>query len=359
MARNPGAAALRIPAPFRRRARAADRSRAEARVGRLFAYNGAMPTKPEFEALLKEAMRSGDSLRKRTLRMILAAIKLAEVERRGPLDEPGLLGVLQKEARTRQEAIADAAMDNVRYLELRFTPVALSKAENFPLAEVIDWVIEGARQAQREHGILTRLIASVNRHESVHLAAEVAQLAVDRRDSGIVGLDLAGNEANFPASPFVEVFQEARQAGLHITVHAGEWGGAGNVAQAITQLGAERIGHGVRVMEDPAVVALAHERATTFEVCITSNYQTGVVSGLAEHPVLNMLAAGLNVTLNTDDPGISQITLSDEYCLAFEKMGISLETLRQRTLAAAQAAFLPEDERQGLVASLEREFPVA
>lgn len=108
MARNPGAAALRIPAPFRRRARAADRSRAEARVGRLFAYNGAMPTKPEFEALLKEAMRSGDSLRKRTLRMILAAIKLAEVERRGPLDEPGLLGVLQKEARTRQEAIADA-----------------------------------------------------------------------------------------------------------------------------------------------------------------------------------------------------------------------------------------------------------
>jgi len=262
-------------------------------------------------------------------------------------------------ARITQEAIADAAMDNVRYLELRFTPVALSKAENFPLAEVIDWVIEGARQAQREHSILTRLIASVNRHESAQLAAQVAQLAVDRRASGIVGLDLAGNEANFPASPFVEVFQEARQAGLHITVHAGEWGGAGNVAQAITQLEAERVGHGVRVMEDPAVVALARERATTFEVCITSNYQTGVVSGLAEHPVLNMLAAGLNVTLNTDDPGISQITLSDEYCLAFEKMGISLAMLRERALAAARAAFLPQDERLGLAASLEREFPVA
>lgn len=262
-------------------------------------------------------------------------------------------------ARITQEAIADAAVDNVRYLELRFTPLALSKAENFPLAEVIDWVVEGARQAQGEHGIITRLIASVNRHESTQLAVQVVQLAVDRRDSGIVGLDLAGDEVNFTASPFVEVFREAREAGLHITVHAGEWGGAGNVAQAITQLSAERIGHGVRVMEDPAVVALARERGTTFEVCITSNYQTGVVPGLADHPVRDMLAAGLNVTLNTDDPGISQITLSDEYCLASENFGIPLATLRERALAAAQAAFLPEDERQGLAASLAREFPVA
>lgn len=262
-------------------------------------------------------------------------------------------------ARITQEAIADAAVDNVRYLELRFTPLALSKAENFPLAEVIDWVVEGARQAQGEHGIITRLIASVNRHESTQLAVQVVQLAVDRRDSGIVGLDLAGDEVNFTASPFVEVFREAREAGLHITVHAGEWGGAGNVAQAITQLSAERIGHGVRVMEDPAVVALARERGTTFEVCITSNYQTGVVPGLADHPVRDMLAAGLNVTLNTDDPGISQITLSDEYCLASENFGIPLATLRERALAAAQAAFLPEDERQGLAESLAREFPVA
>lgn len=262
-------------------------------------------------------------------------------------------------ARITQEAIADAAVDNVRYLELRFTPLALSKAENFPLAEVIDWVVEGARQAQGEHGIITRLIASVNRHESTQLAVQVVQLAVDRRDSGIVGLDLAGDEVNFTASPFVEVFREAREAGLHITVHAGEWGGAGNVAQAITQLSAERIGHGVRVMEDPAVVALARERGTTFEVCITSNYQTGVVPGLADHPVRDMLAAGLNVTLNTDDPGISQITLSDEYCLASENFGIPLATLRERALAAAQAAFLPEDERQRLAESLAREFPVA
>jgi adenosine deaminase len=259
--------------------------------------------------------------------------------------------------RITQEAIADAAADNVRYLELRFTPVALSKAESFSLAEVIDWVIQGAHQAEAETGTMTRLIASVNRHESPDLAAQVVELAIQRMQDGIVGLDLAGNEVDFPSSPFVEVFAQARRGGLHTTVHAGEWGGAGNVAAAITQLGAERIGHGVRVMEDPAVVALALERGITFEVCVTSNYQTGVVPALNEHPLLEMRAAGLPVTINTDDPSISQITLSDEYYLVCEHLGLSLSDLRGHLLASARAAFLSESERENLVRTLEKELP--
>jgi adenosine deaminase len=261
-------------------------------------------------------------------------------------------------ARITQEAVADAAADNVRYLELRFTPAALSKAENFPLHEVIDWVIEGVRLAEARYGVITRLIASVNRHESTEVAAEVAELAIERCGSGIVGLDLAGNEVKFPASPFEPVFRRAKEAGLNITVHAGEWGGSGNVAQAILQLGAERIGHGVRVVEDAAVVSLARERGTTFEVCITSNYQTGVVPAMSDHPIRSMLEAGLNVTLNTDDPSISQITLGDEYRLACEKFEIPLPILRERTVAAARAAFIPEVERQRLVEEIERDFPV-
>jgi adenosine deaminase len=254
--------------------------------------------------------------------------------------------------------VADAAADNIRYLELRFTPVALSKVENFPLHEVIDWVIEGAKNAEEMYGVITRLIASVNRHESPDLAAKVVELAVERRDAGIVGLDLAGNEVNFPALPFEGVFRDAKNAGLNITVHAGEWGGAGNVAQAIALLGAQRIGHGVRVMEDQAVVALARERGITFEVCITSNFQTGVVPPLSDHPFQSMLEAGLDVTLNTDDPSISQITLGDEYRVACEKFSIPLKTLRERTLAAAQAAFIPESERRNLIASIDKDFPV-
>ncbi len=258
--------------------------------------------------------------------------------------------------RITREAIEDAANDNVRYIELRFTPVALSRAEGFPLAEVMDWVIEGVREARETHAIQARLIASVNRHEPIEIAEQVAQLAVDRIDKGIAGLDLAGNEAEFPTIPFQGVFHEACQAGLRLTVHAGEWGPASVVDEAISYLNAERIGHGVRVMEDPTVVELARQREVTFEVCITSNYQSGVVPALSAHPLPRMLQSGLNVTVNTDDPSISQIYLSNEYKLFCEDLGLPLGVLRERILAGARAAFLPEDERKALVQSLEGEL---
>ena len=258
--------------------------------------------------------------------------------------------------RITREAIADAARDNVRYIEMRFTPVALSRAQDFSLAEVMDWVIEGVHQAREEFDITTRLIASVNRHEPVEVAEKVTQLAVERMDKGIVGLDLAGNEAEFPSLPFEGLFKEAHKAGLKITIHAGEWGGPENVAEAIVNLRADRIGHGVRVMEDQMALDLACERQVAFEVCVTSNYQSGVVPALSVHPLPRMLQAGLNVTVNTDDPRISQITLSDEYRTVCEDLGLPIHTLRERVIAAAQAAFLPDDERQALVARLNVEF---
>ncbi|MCJ7535030.1 MAG: adenosine deaminase [Anaerolineales bacterium] len=258
--------------------------------------------------------------------------------------------------RITEEAIADAALDNIRYLELRFTPVALGKAAGFPVDEVLDWVIEAVEGTQGKHGITTRLLVSVNRHESLELAEQVALQAVDRLDSAIIGLDLAGDEAQFPSAPFEPIFREARQSGLKITIHAGEWGPAENIAQAIEYFEADRIGHGVRVMEDPRVVALARELGTTFEVCLTSNYQSGVVADLDQHPIQKMIASGLDVTINTDDPGISQITLSDEYSLLCERIGMSQVTLQERVTAAARAAFLPADEREALEISLEEEF---
>jgi adenosine deaminase len=258
--------------------------------------------------------------------------------------------------RVTREAIADAAADNERYLELRFTPVALSKSQGFPLAQVMDWVIEGARQGEREHGVMTRLIASVNRHEGVAVAAQVSFLAIERRDKGIVGLDLAGFEPGFPAEPYASVFQTAKESGLHVTIHAGEWDHGDNVAEALEKLGAERIGHGIRVLESPASMELARQRCTPFEVCITSNYQSGAVTQLEAHPLVQMLAEGLNVTINTDDPSISQITLSDEYRLFCETFDFPLEILAERVQAAARASFLPETEREKLAQALEREY---
>lgn len=258
--------------------------------------------------------------------------------------------------RVTREAVEDAARDNVKYLELRFTPVALSRAERFPIHAVMDWVCESAANAAQEFGIMVRLIASVNRHESAELAEQVAWLAASHLEQGIVGLDLAGNEAEFPARPFAPIFAEAKQAGLKLTIHAGEWAGAQNVREAIEVLGADRIGHGVRVMEDEDVVALARERGIPFEVCPTSNYQSGVVPALSQHPFLRMLQAGLNVTLNTDDPSVSRIDLSHEYKLACEDLGLPLDMLRRTILAAARVAFLPLAEKESLVAKLEKEL---
>ena len=259
-------------------------------------------------------------------------------------------------ARVTREAVEDAFRDNIRYLELRFTPVALSRAARFHLGDVMDWVCESAQKAGLEFGLRVGLIASVNRHESVELAGQVARLADARRERGLVGLDLAGNEAEFPAGPFAGVFRDAQQSGLKLTIHAGEWGGAANVRDAFEIFNADRIGHGVRVVEDKSVMALARERGAAFEVCVTSNYQTGVTPASTEHPLMKMMQAGINVTICSDDPSISQITLTDEYHRVCEDMDLSQSKLKGRILAAAKAAFLPDQERQKLVDELKLEL---
>ena len=258
--------------------------------------------------------------------------------------------------RITREAIEDAAKDNIRYMELRFTPVALSRAERFPLHDVVDWVIHSTKEASEKSGVIVRLIASVNRHESVDLAEQVAWLAIEHLDDGMVALDLAGNEAEFPTQPFYGLFKEAKQAGLRLTIHAGEWGPARHVKEAIEELGAERVGHGVRTLEDHNIVDLARERGTAMEVCITSNYQSGVVQSLSTHPLMAMMNAGLNVTINTDDPSISRITLSHEYYTACEDLQMPQNTLRERIIAAAQAGFLAEGEKVNLVEQLKRDL---
>lgn len=255
-----------------------------------------------------------------------------------------------------EEVIADAAAEQVRHLELRFTPAALARAQGFPLNEVMDWVIESARSAASQRGLSLALIASFNRHEPLELARQVTTLAAGRAGSGIDGLDLAGNEAEFSALPFAGLLREAQQSGLRLTIHAGEWGGPANVREAIQDLNADRIGHGVRVLEDPSAAALARERQIPFEVCVTSNVQSGVCPSVLAHPVLGMLAAGLNATFNTDDPSISNIDLTHEYRLAVQELQFTLEQLKDRILAAARASFLPPAEKQALCDTLELEL---
>ncbi|MCA9917087.1 MAG: adenosine deaminase [Anaerolineales bacterium] len=255
------------------------------------------------------------------------------------------------------EAIADAAEDNIKYLELRFSPQALTRVRGFSMADAADWVIASVAQAEADFDIQVGLIVTLVRHDPIQQARHVAEIAFERFGKGIVGLDLAGDEVKFPSRPFTPLFKEAKQVGLGITIHAGEWASAFGVREAVQDLFADRIGHGVRTLENSEILRLARDRQIAFEVCLTSNLQTGVVHQMNHHPLVDMLDLGLNATLNTDDPSISNCTLTDEYEIALNKLKISYAALRNSIMTSAKAAFLPSTERQVLVQKFESLLP--
>jgi adenosine deaminase len=257
--------------------------------------------------------------------------------------------------RIAREAVEDAARDNVRYMELRFTPHALARQNNYSYADVIATVAEEVAQAAKTFGVRVRLIISVNRHESVEIAEHALDAALEVANSEVVAMDLAGQETGHSAQPFAALFARAKDNGLSITVHAGEWDGSTNVREAIEVLGADRIGHGVRTVEDSRVVQLVRERGITLEVCPTSNMQSGVVSQLENHPLIDLNYLRVPTTINTDDPSLSNITLTDELALAHIGLGLPLSRIKANVMNAVYAAFLPEDERAALV----KEFKAA
>jgi adenosine deaminase len=259
-------------------------------------------------------------------------------------------------ARIVREAIEDLAADRILYAELRLTPVALAASRNFSVDEVMDWVLEAGREAMQAAGVRVTWIASINRHEPSQMAERVAQAAADRHGNGIVGLDLAGNEVDFPIDPFVSIFRDAAKSGLGISVHAGEWSDGGSVCRAMELLGAQRIAHGVRAVEDPRALDMARERRVAFEVCLTSNVASGAVRSYAEHPLPRLIQAGVQVTLNSDDPSICGIRLSDEYRAAMQHFGLSHDSLRGLILAAVQAAFLPTRDKRRLEGRFQEEL---
>jgi adenosine deaminase len=257
--------------------------------------------------------------------------------------------------RIAQEAVLDAAADNIRYLELRFNPIALSRVQEFPLDDVVQWVIEAVEHAQERTGTRTCLILQIGRDEPLTVAEHIVDLAIANHGPFVRGIDLAGDEVHYPARPFAAPFERAYEAGLGITVHAGEAVGAESVREAIELLHAHRIGHGIQCVENSNVVRMVYERNVTLEVCPTSNFQTGVVPGLSLHPLLDLFSLRLPVTINTDDPSVSDTTLTDEYMIAIRAIGLSPYMICQAIQSGVEAAFIPEEER----ADLRTEFEAA
>jgi adenosine deaminase len=247
------------------------------------------------------------------------------------------------------ESVIDAADDNIRYMELRFTPQALSNLLGCDYRDVIGWVTEATADACRERDIDVRLIVSMNRHESVEIGQATLDAALEA-GSRVVGIDLAGREADFSARPFRSLFERAKTGGLGVTIHAGEWAGADSVREALFDLEADRIGHGVRCGEAPDVLEAVVARGVWLEVCPSSNVDSGVVPSLDVHPLPALYRAGVRTTINTDDPGVSNITLSDEIARLLTETTLTMADIQAQMTLAAQAAFLRGDEHARLIA---------
>ncbi len=246
------------------------------------------------------------------------------------------------------ENLEDAVREGIDYVELRFSPAFMGERHGLDPMGVTSAICEAWEEARGRLPVQSQLIVIMSRTYGPEACLAELAAAIAHRDRGVVGVDLAGDEAGFPAHLFVDHYRRARGAGLRRTVHAGEFAGAESIRQAILELDAERIGHGVHAADDPAVMDLLAERHIPVESCPTSNVQFGVVPGYGAHPLPLFLRRGLCVTLNTDDPGIGGIDLAHEYRIAREQLGLSEAEVRRLQENGVAAAFLSPAERAAL-----------
>jgi adenosine deaminase len=261
------------------------------------------------------------------------------------------ISVMQSEdalERIAYELAEDATEDGVRYIEVRNAPL-LNVVQGLTLVQAVEAPLRGLRRAENDFGITARFIICGLRQFPPESSLEMAKLAVEFKNEGVVAFDLAGGEKGNPAAKHVEAFRYAREHNLGVTVHAGEGDGAESVRQAVHVCGANRIGHGTRLIEDADLTQYVNDRRIALEVCLTSNVQTRVADSYATHPLREYFDQGLNVTLNTDNRLMSGTTLTDEYVHAAEQLGFTLDELAGIALNGFESAFLPWEERLMLI----------
>jgi adenosine deaminase len=270
------------------------------------------------------------------------------------------VGVMQtKDAlqRVAAECAEDLADDGVVYAEVRFAPEQHIEA-GLTLDEVVEAVLEGFRAGSAGRAITLGTLATAMRHAAN--SSEIAELALRHRDAGVVGFDIAGSEAGNPPTRHLAAFQEIAKANSHITIHAGEAFGLPSIWEALQLCGAERLGHGVRIVDDISVddegratlgrlAAFVRDRRVPLEMCPTSNVHTGVAPSIGEHPIGLLTALRFRVTVNTDNRLMSDITLSDELYKLVEAFGYGWDELQWLTINAMKSSFWPFDQRLRII----------
>lgn len=259
----------------------------------------------------------------------------------------GILADYDACSRVAYENVEDAFHEGIDYIELRFSPMFMAEPHGLDPRGIVEAVIDGVYRSSAKYDIKVNLIGIISRTYGPDLAWKELEALLDYKDQ-LVALDLAGDEVNFPGKLFVDHFQEGKQAGWHITIHSGEETGPDSIWQAVEELNAERIGHGVSAAKDHQLMDYLAERNIGIESNLTSNLQTRVIEDYKHHPLKSFLNAGILATINTDDPGISAIDLKHEYELAAPAAGLSPEMIRKAQYNALEIAFLDSNEKKSL-----------
>jgi adenosine deaminase len=254
--------------------------------------------------------------------------------------------------RVAYETVEDASLEGIDYIELRFSPLFMAEPHSLSPEGVVEAVLEGVTQGQNEFGIQVNIIGIISRTYGPDLGwKELETLLVYKNQ--IVALDLAGDEKNYPGRMFVDHIQEGRSAGWQITIHAGEEASPDSIWQAVEELNADRIGHGVSAAKDPVLMRYLVEKQIGLEINLTSNIQTRVVDKYSSHPLRIFLEEGILATINTDDPGISGINLRHEYEQAAPAAGLTPDHIHQAQRNSLKISFLTDDEKQILIQNAE------
>ena len=268
------------------------------------------------------------------------------------------LSVLQDEYalyRTAYELAEDAARENVRLMEVRYSPILhTNKGLSYP--RIVESVLEGLRDARRDYDIACNVIICGIRHIGAEQSLRLAELAAAYKGKGVVGFDLAGAEYDYPPKAHREAFYLVRNNNVNSTIHAGEAYGPASIHQAIHVCGAHRIGHGTRLREDGDLLNYVNDHRIPLEVCLTSNVQTRAVKNFDSHPLKFYYDFGVRTTINTENCTVTDTTVTAEYQRAVETFAFTAKDVRQLVINGFKSAFLPFHERQGILRRISQEL---
>jgi len=265
-------------------------------------------------------------------------------------DIPTDVNFLKKAA---EELVEDLYEDNLIYAETRFAP-HLFADENLSQKEIVKNVVDGLKAGYKKTGLKVNLILGIMRGFPLELVEEL--ISIYHQFDEVVGLDLAGDESKFPGDEYKEVYQKANADGIPITIHAGEAAGPKSIWLALNELKASRIGHCVQAIEDEKLMQYLFENKISQEICLTSNLQTGTILNLEDHPIQNFYDRGLKITINTDDPSVSDIDLSHEWELAIEQYNLNDEDVKKILKNSADGSFVSENEKLSLKEKIENKM---